>query len=417
MKRLLYIILLLELIGSCKRKQYDYDVIIIGGGLSGIAASHDLSKNTNSLIIEKEAQLGGRVLTNNFNNKYFYDLGAVYILDSSYFDELPLEDLIIKEQDEIGIWDNDSIYKGADFRAALKSYLPNQSTFIDSLFNNKGSNFEDINPKLLTAFNTNIKSVFPGSIFDYNLHIQQYAKVRYNSSHFLHGNQVVKEKLLSAITSKVLLNSTVTQVDDKQNEVEITFKQNNKQRTLKAKKVIVATNSLVAKAIIKKQSNDFKSFITPISYAPYISIAIGVKDSLALNKFSYIIPIDKGFSAILQQKTVDTDVTIFQLYVASEDIPFFNDMNELKANAYHVLNQIWSIDSSETIFYDQKYWATAGVLANEHYEKDWSKFDFKASKNVYLCGDYCSLNGVPYGMIPAMQTGKKAANRVNKEIR
>ncbi len=417
MIRIILLLLLSALISSCNRPHIDYDVIIIGGGLSGLSASTALDKSLSSLIIEKDSVLGGRVLTNNYKNKYFYDLGAVYILDSSYFDELPIDDTIIEEKGDIGIWDNDSIYLGDSFKSAIKSYCPNQRILIDSIFRTEKFDFSQLNGNILEAFNTNIKSVFPGSIFNYNLFIQQYAKVRYNSSHFLKGNQSVKNKLMRSINSTISLNTLATKVDDINDFVQVSMVENGISKTLRAKKVIVATNALVANTIIKKKSELFKQFIEPLNYAPYISIAIGIKDSLIKGKEAYIIPINKGFSAILKQKTIDYEVTIFQLYVANDDILYFSDMESIKANAYKILKDIWKVDSSKTIFYDHKYWASAGVLANNHYEKSWNHYNFKASKNVYISGDYCSLKGVPYGMIPAMQTGLNSAKQVNEEIK
>lgn len=417
MKSNLIIIITLVLFSSCGRKQFDYDVIIVGGGLSGIAASTELDEQSSSLIIEKESQLGGRVLTHNYNNRYFYDLGAVYLLDSSYFDELPIKDSIIDENNAIGIWSNGLIYEGYNFKTALKNYHHKQRDLIDSIYENNTFNFKGIDPLLLNALNTNIKSVFPGSIFDYNLPIQQYAKVRYNSSHFVKGNQAVKDKLLEHLKSEVLLNTTVKSVEESTNGgVIVTYENSGKIKMLSARKVIVSTNALVAKVIIKEQTSEFQSFINSINYAPYISIAIGIKDTIAMRKLAYVIPINKGFSAVLKQKTVDKDVTIFQLYVASEDIPLFGNMLNLKNKAFELLHEIWSVDSTKTLFFDEKYWPTAGVLADDHYKKDWNKFNFKASKNVFISGDYCSLRGVPYGMIPAMQTGKEAAQKVNKEL-
>ena len=92
---------MLSLFFSCKKiQQQDYDVIIIGGGLAGLSASKILNSEA-VLLLEKSNVVGGRVKTVNYQNKYYYDLGAVFQLDSSY--------RITKKNQPETITENDSI--------------------------------------------------------------------------------------------------------------------------------------------------------------------------------------------------------------------------------------------------------------------------------------------------------------------
>ena len=57
----------------------DFDVVIIGGGVSGLQCLKTLKKTTNSvLLLEANDYLGGRVKQTN-NNFYLYEEGAEYI--------------------------------------------------------------------------------------------------------------------------------------------------------------------------------------------------------------------------------------------------------------------------------------------------------------------------------------------------
>lgn len=54
-----------------------YDVVIVGGGLSGLTAAVAM-KGRNVLVLEKEANMGGRIVSRNWEG-FSYSLGASYI--------------------------------------------------------------------------------------------------------------------------------------------------------------------------------------------------------------------------------------------------------------------------------------------------------------------------------------------------
>ena len=68
-----------------------YDVIVIGGGVSGLSTMAGLVSQyniTNTLLIEGSDRLGGRILTIPFGNDSHIEIGAqvmFYMLNISYF--------------------------------------------------------------------------------------------------------------------------------------------------------------------------------------------------------------------------------------------------------------------------------------------------------------------------------------------
>ncbi|MBK7638812.1 MAG: FAD-dependent oxidoreductase [Bacteroidetes bacterium] len=265
--------------------------------------------------------------------------------------------------------------------------------------------------------NIHIKAVFPGALKNYNKYVSGFSWTRYNSSHFKNGNEIVNQYFLNDNKSNIQLNSEVISVLDENKKVRVIVKKNNQLDTLYAKKVIVSTPSFVAKKIINSISEPSLSFLNGVQYAGYYSIAVGVKKQNILPKVAYLMPLNTGFSSILQQKTEDEDFTIFQLYIAEEDFKQFKDSIDMKNKSLTILNKIWKIQESEVVFYDAYFWKIAGVLVNNHYEKKWTEKIFQPSKNVYLAGDYCNKDFMPYGMIPAIVSGERAARNVKKEIR
>ncbi|MBK7638811.1 MAG: NAD(P)-binding protein [Bacteroidetes bacterium] len=111
---------MLSLFFSCKKiQQQDYDVIIIGGGLAGLSASKILNSEA-VLLLEKSNVVGGRVRTANYQNKYYYDLGAVFQLDSSYSITKENQPETITENDSIALYYNGDLYMGKEPMDYLK---------------------------------------------------------------------------------------------------------------------------------------------------------------------------------------------------------------------------------------------------------------------------------------------------------
>ena len=58
----------------------DYDVVVVGAGAAGLAATEELIKSgKNVLCIESLNRIGGRIVTDNTIFKEPYDLGALWI--------------------------------------------------------------------------------------------------------------------------------------------------------------------------------------------------------------------------------------------------------------------------------------------------------------------------------------------------
>ncbi|MBX7226491.1 MAG: FAD-dependent oxidoreductase [Chitinophagales bacterium] len=413
-----FIWLLLIIVLGCNRPDKkitcDYDIIVVGGGLAGLSAAHELSTQK-VLVLEKDSLLGGRVRTANFMGKYYYDLGAVFALDSVYRKEVLVEDNEIIEQEPIAIFNNGKLYFGKNPLACILQLPGIDSTKVLELYRQNKFNPHELDRYLYDALNIQIKAVFPGALKNYNQNISAFSWVRYNSSHFEHGNYGVVHFFLKDKKVDYTLNAPVEQVNDKGDFVEVVFSHKGNKDTLTAKKVVVATPSFVAEKIISVKNPTCEKFISGVQYAGYHSIAVGVKQVYKNPAVSYLMPLGTGFSSIVKNNTMDSLYTIFQLYIAEEDFPLFKDDADIKKKSIQILQNIWHIKETDIAFYDQFFWKHAGVVINEHYTHFWKEKSLQPSKNVFLAGDYALINSeVPYGMIPAMTSGKLVAQKILK---
>lgn len=411
MKKIIYFLLALMLY-SCAPKT-DYDVIIVGGGLAGMAAANEL-KSKKVLLIEKEDYLGGRVLTASYQDKYFYDLGAVFALYEENIEQLAITDELIPQVEDMSIYMNGAHYSGATPKACFEK-IPNMDS--EAIFKIKDwKNLIQTDSLAYDICNTLVKSVFPTSLNHYNDEMYFFVWERHNSAHFKEGNQVVAHKLKNDQVNYAL-NSKVLNVSDNNQMVSVSYLQDNQTQTVTAGKAIVATPSSIALNIIDSVNvnSESKAFLNGVAYAPYHSIAVGVEMSNLTPDLSYVIPINKGFGSVLKQDFPDSNFTIFQLYIADDDFTFFKDSLDIYAKTIDLIEEIWQIDTSKIKFYDTYLWQNAGVLINDHYTKNWSPAALQPSKNVYLAGDYTMFNSIPYGMAPAITSGMDAAAKINRK--
>lgn len=109
--------------GPGKKDKHVYDVIIIGGGMSGLTAAY-LMKGHNILLLEQEPALGGRILTAEWEGLR-YSMGASYMGEpdkemKSFFREIGVKPVPVPPPTDALAYKG-KIYPGDYFEEALGS--------------------------------------------------------------------------------------------------------------------------------------------------------------------------------------------------------------------------------------------------------------------------------------------------------
>ncbi|MEZ5002422.1 MAG: FAD-dependent oxidoreductase [Chitinophagales bacterium] len=403
------ILLIMPFLNQCVRTKTDYDVIIVGGGVAGLSAAKNLN-GLNTIILEKDSVLGGRVKTLNTNGHYI-DLGADYVLHESMINTLEVDENIVTSDKPIAYLYNDRLYSGPTPYDCMKKVKAIDQALLDSLHEQLEFTADKIDTLIYDFLNTNIKSVFPAALKDYNIKVSKFAWQRYNSSHFEKGNKVVVDYLMKGSSINTSLNSSVFKVADKKKYVAVEFydKMNHK-NILTAKKAIVTTPSMVALEIIDQINSESKDFLENISYASFLVLSFVVNQPITNNDFAYVLPVNSIFSNIVLHNTMEADEQIFQFYIAHEDLDKLALYDDINSFAKQYLYNLWRIQKEDILFEHQYFWNNAGPVINDHFLKDWPIDIYQPSTNVFLAGDYTWLdNYMPFGMIPAIFSGERAA--------
>lgn len=317
-------------------KTINENIVIIGGGISGLSAARYLSKNgiNDFKVIELENEVGGNSSAGE-NSYSKYPFGAHYLplpnhSDNELISFLNEENIITHFEDENPIfneaylcfdpherlfiknyWQEGIIPKYGlneeDFKAfekfdelisELKTVKGNDNLFAFDIPINKASKDEQFTnlDKITLAewliqnnLNNEHLNIYLNYCCkdDYGIGVKKvsawaglhYFCGRKNSNHNVltwpEGNQFLVEKLAKYSKGKELKNELVYQIEEKENKVHLLVydSKTNESKTIIANQVIVATPQFVNKYLIKNR----KDVVADFEYAPWLTATIVVK--------------------------------------------------------------------------------------------------------------------------------------------
>ncbi|MCT4673978.1 MAG: FAD-dependent oxidoreductase [Prolixibacteraceae bacterium] len=439
-----------------------YDVIIVGGGFSGLTAAYHL-KRKNVLVLEKKEAIGGRCISGNWNN-FHYPKGTEYIgkpesymkklfrklniqatqipaptdgvayKGKFFFGEKILDYLSPEEQKQYTqlqrklkeLADEDIEDIIFDKQQRLSEYTALDNLSVKEWLNKNGyssliQKFIDVeNRGLFGTDNANCSMLFniPEMAFDLPL-VESINKSEVYS--FNHGMFSVAEALGKRLGNHLITGAEVLSVMvNKDNSISVTYTKNGKQYHANAKAAIMATPAPITGYLVKNHlSPEVKKILSEVSYSQYATINFFTKRRLLHQTWS-VSCIDEGevvtlYDATRPQVTKDyRGKSILSVYMAPEDAynqSFVNQSDkQFIENAYQTLNKYYPDFNNEVIDYSitrfkyafpifsPKYVETIKILTN----------DSTLDGPIFLAGDYMVYATVDGALISAEVAAKKA---------
>ncbi len=406
-----------------------YDVVIVGGGCSGLSALSDLSKYR-TLILESSRKLGGRIYTECIGD-YYVELGALYPLQNNN------EELVSKVEEGYEVKPILFILSQAEayeyntpieaFNALGEKEGSNNSQlfFEEHLFKNEAINltiknqgYGDLNlvtSKQRLLLESLHQITHPGDIQQFPsqlrpLCLDNLPRIKpqmSNEATLLNSYQIPDN-------GQVLLNSKVINISESDDHVNIRYKVNDEAKVVKSRSVIVTPPPPLCFNSINCINEDSIRFYQSTPYLSGWSIVLSYTGPIP--KYSLFVSRihmwSVGFVTILNENNF-----IVNCYVpfsrSIESVTGFSiDLIE-RTVASHLCSKCRFIGSHS------KYWRYLAPNITESTFENYSTNHYRLSERVIYGGELSTFTPktpYSYGLQNALKAGQISAQRVIQEI-
>lgn len=401
---------------NMKKIEFDrqkYDVVIIGGGLTGLEAAHYLN-GVKTLLLEKNDELGDQIETK-IQQGIPYDLGKVFLNDITLlpFDITKLS--IMREKGLLGFFRQNKLWLAPNIFYSIKNYPPAYKDIPILQQIKKG------NPQKYALLNKDTQIILESFL---NINKKEKYPIKTTFSAFtifntytpINGVRQILNTYKSHITGEIITKATVVSINDKGAYVEITYQKNNKLVVIESKTVIITTPNNISHNIITKQSVSFKKLLSSITYIPEIRIVVAFTTERP-PPFRYLSIPEYPFNAIYQAQTAHTNIKLFYIHYFGKKAEQFKNTNnkEIILATTTALIRMNLLRNEDIVFTDIKRWAKLNTIINVK-EYNLSSTS-KPSKRVFLTGEYIITSNhttQPYDFSSTIINGRKAAKEVQK---
>lgn len=435
-------------------------IIIIGAGITGLATAHWLQKDGYSVkVIEANSEVGGSMISLK-DSGYLIDFGPNSGLETSPLIKTLVEDLNLKEEftyaNKAGnkryILKNDELFAlpmnpkdflstklfstKAKLRLALEPFISksndgyNQS-ISEFVIRRLGREFLDyaINPFVAGVYagdpdKLSVKSAFPklyrleelygglikGTIKGARERKKSGEKSKQNAAmfSFTNGMTVLPKAIHSELNENVILNTSVTSVEKKNDGYKVMIENNGSQSILEADLVISTAPAYITSEIFRTIDQELSNHLNKIYYPSVLVLYLGYdKSKIAqpLDGFGFLIPAKEKkkflgalWSSIIFDDRAPEGKAAFTLFVGGARSPelFGNDNDKLIQYVINEFQKTMGI-AGKPEFIKSKFWEKAipqynlGYVEHENYFRQFEE----NNPGIILGGNY--IGGISVG--------------------
>lgn len=371
-------------------------------------------------ILEKDSALGGRVLT---REKFgiSYELGAIFRYDR---DLLPFDfksSSLIIEKDGIGLCKKGEVFFGDSVFNCIRNSGPGENEWKRILqFYLQEGDAASLGQDEAELINSFFRVIHPGDFNDYIDTRQRDAFIRFNTDHYSRGNRELIEEYARRIPATVVHGAEVLDVTERNERVEVTYRDTAGSGAMHARTVIVTVPAPVAAKIIVSKSTECAEFLDSVRYGQGVVVVIALKNA-GLVDFSYIVATGLQANTVIKSRTFLPDVSVINIYFVAENSIAMMTLpdSEILSRAVDFIKacSIGTISDRNVMFADVYRWDMVGPVISQKPYAHWVDAMKRPSERVFLAGDYVFVDPadtMPYGMSAAIMSGRRTAAEVSQ---
>jgi oxygen-dependent protoporphyrinogen oxidase len=419
--------LLLGCLPGCARRtappSRSCDVVVIGGGIAGLAAAYAL-QDLDVVLLEKAERLGGRVWTREAAG-IRYEAGALFGYPEAAAPPRFVGSPLFPVAAPLGFARDGRLFLGSTVREAIASYVADPAVLrdVDALADPRAAQaaLARLRPAVRPILEAFFHVIHPGPMERYIAERLADALVPFDTRPRSGGNAELIAAYAGPLGDRVLLGAEAVSVERGDGGVVVRYRRGGVEAVLRARAAVLATGPAAARRIVRGPRAASAAFLDGISCLGGVAVCLGTRKA-ELPAFRYVVTPDQACNTVFRSPAAEAGTTVLTVYYVGDEAVRIarlpseriveRTVEELAAAG------IAALADDEILFRDVVVWDEVGcIISADPYEK----LDAAALEpldGVWLAGDYTFWDDgrMPYGMVAAAESGRRAARRVRERL-